>query len=729
MTSSDLPETTPFSPPTNDTGSASRLPLFLYALTIFLSAFLLFQVQPIIAKIILPWFGGTAAVWTTCLLFFQLVLLLGYLYAHGSIRYLPSVAQKWVHVGLLAISAVTLHMLPASTLKPQGGAEPTGRILVVLLLTIGLPYFLLSTTSPLLQAWYDAHIRASANADEKAKSFPYRLYALSNTGSLLALLSYPILVEPRFTLHQQAALWQTGYWGFALLCIVVAVRMKGGGEEEKRRGEEEKRRDEALSTVNYQLSAPSRWLYPIWILLAACSSTLLLGVSNHLSQNVAAIPFLWVLPLSLYLLSFIWCFGNKEWQWKPAFLPFPFTFCAAMAYALNDNNQNLPINILIPVFAGGLFVGCVLCHGELARLKPDTRHLTAFYLMLSIGGALGGVFVGVIAPRFFRAEYELPLAIGACAVISLFALYREPGRKWWRETNWIVLTVMTGGLIAYMQGNMQELLKEYHVTTRNFYGVLRVSQPDDPTDDDAVHNLIYGTIQHGNQYVKPEKRRLHTSYYGDNTGVGLAIRTRSGSNSERVGVIGLGTGSIASYGRPGDVYRYYEINPLVLKIARSEFTYLQDCPAQLDVVMGDARLTLESELAAGQSQQFDVLAVDAFSSDAIPVHLLTREAFELYFKHLKPDGILCVHVSNRYLNLVPVVAKLADSMGKEAKVVNTASDETKALAATEWVLVTGQHSLFKTPLLKGVVEDLSRDAHLRVWTDDYSNLYQVLKRD
>ena len=457
-----FPNTPPVASAMPPVYGASRLPLILYALTIFLSAFLLFQVQPIIAKIILPWFGGTAAVWTTCLLFFQLVLLLGYLYAHGSIRFLPTVAQRYLHIGLLAISAVTLHMLPSATLKPHGGAEPTGRILLLLLLTIGLPYFLLSTTSPLLQAWYDAHIRANAQADERAKSFPYRLYALSNTGSLLALLSYPVLVEPRYTLHQQATLWQTGYIGFALLCIVVALRMRGSREDKETRRQGDKETEEAQSAIGNRQSAipsslnpqpstlnPAWWLYPVWILLAACSSSLLLAVSNHLSQNVAAIPFLWVLPLSLYLLSFIWCFGNKEWEWKRAFLPLPFALCAAMAYALNDNNQNLPINILIPVFAGGLFVCCVLCHGELARLKPDTRHLTAFYLMLSIGGALGGVFVGVIAPRYFHAEYELPLTIGACALIALFALYREPGRRWWQEPDWIALIILAHGIVDF----------------------------------------------------------------------------------------------------------------------------------------------------------------------------------------------------------------------------------------------------------------------------------------
>ena len=712
----------------------NRLPLLLYALTIFLSAFLLFQVQPIIAKIILPWFGGSAAVWTTCLLFFQMALLGGYLYAHGSIRYLPPVWQQRVHIGLLAVSVLLLHMIPSPALRPHGGDEPTVGILLLLLLTIGLPYFLLSTTSPLLQAWYSAHIRADASAGANAKAFPYRLYALSNVGSLLALCSYPVMIEPRFTLRQQAFGWSAGYACFVVLCILVALRMNSGKREE---GKGESRDafetppsenglvvgDEENSSLFPFPSSPPLWMYLLWILLAACSSTLLLAVSNHLSQNVAAIPFLWVLPLSLYLLSFIWCFGGREWQWRKAFLPLPFALIAAMAYALSDDYQNLQIGVLIPLFAVGLFVCCILCHGELARLKPDPRHLTAFYLMISIGGALGGVFVGLLAPHWFPAEWELPIGLGLCAVVALFALYYEPDQKPW-ELSWVILSLLTLGLLWYLRNNVIQWQKDYDFTTRNFYGVLRVKDTDTDSED-ARRVLIYGTIQHGSQYLKADKRDLPISYYGPETGLALAIRTRGTSHPERVGVIGLGTGTIAAFGRPGDVYRYYEINPLVKHLAETKFTFLKDCKAQIDVVMGDARLSMES----GSPQNFDVLAVDAFSSDAIPVHLLTKEAFELYFRNLKPDGILAVHVSNRYLDLTPVVASIAQSLGKEAKVITTAEDSDHALSATEWVLVCGAHSFFKSTLIKNAGEDLKAPKDRRTWTDDYSNLFETLKRE
>ena len=552
-----------------------------------------------------------------------------------------------------------------------------------------------------------------------SKAFPYRLYALSNAGSLLALCSYPVMVEPRLALRQQAFGWSAGYVCFVVLCIIVALRLKSlppvaletqrhrgkaNPENSQSNGEEEvqdRRYKEQEQETAYpaSLSTPPFRLYPLWILLAACSSTLLLGVSNHLSQNVAAIPFLWVLPLSLYLLSFIWCFGGREWQWRKAFLPLPLALIAAMAYALSDDYQNLTITTLIPLFAVGLFVCCILCHGELARLKPDPRHLTSFYLMISIGGALGGVFVGLLAPRWFPAEWELPIALGACALVALFALYYEPEQKPW-EPSWVILSLLTLSLLWYLRSNVLQWQKDYDFTTRNFYGVLRVNDTDKDTDD-AKRVLIYGTIQHGSQYLKPDKRDQPISYYGPETGLALAIRTRGTSHPERVGVIGLGTGTIAAFGRPGDVYRYYEINPLVKHLAETKFTFLKDCKAKIDVVMGDARLSLE----AGPPQHFDVLAVDAFSSDAIPVHLLTKEAFELYFRNLKPDGILAVHVSNRYLNLTPVVASIAQTLGKESKVITTAEDSDHALAATEWVLVCGAHSFFKSSLIKNVGED------------------------
>lgn len=745
--------------------SHSRLPLTLYALTIFLSAFLLFQVQPIIGKIILPWFGGSAAVWTTCLLFFQIVLLLGYLYAHGVIRYVPAVWQPRLHLGLLLLSLLALHMIPSPALRPPGGAEPVGRILLVLSLCIGLPYFMLSTTSPLLQAWYDTYSRSAPeelqnDSDpqslqqslQQRQTFAYRLYALSNAGSLLALLSYPITIEPNLTLGQQATSWSVGYFCFVALAAFVAWRFRTGAtivqkstvqnsdaeKSDTQKSKKEANPDTSISEVTPSGPPPSPFLMLFWVFLAACSSTLLLAISNHLSQNVAAMPFLWVLPLGLYLLSFIWCFGGGEWKWNKAFLPLPFAFIAAMIFALGPEDQNPDIRVLIPLFAGGLFICCVVCHGELARLKPDPRYLTLFYLMLSVGGALGGIFVAVIAPHLFPAEYELPLAIAACLLVALFSLYREESCTRWDfsfvgDVSWLLLAILSVGLLTLSVVHIRDWQNRYAITRRNFYGVLRIQDTEmnnEPLErpytdtDDIIRTLVYGTIQHGNQYLDPDKRRTHLSYYGADTGVGLAIKARESSHPERVGVIGLGTGSIASYGRKGDVYRYYEINPLVREIALTKFYYLTECPAEIDVVMGDARLSLET----GTPQNFDVLAVDAFSSDAIPIHLLTKEAFDVYFRNLKPDGILAVHVSNRYLQLGPVVAKIAQLIGKQAKVIETSEDNAHDLSATEWVLVAAKPGLFDTPPFQKVVKDIEiKPKNLRLWTDDYSNLYQILR--
>ncbi|MBV9852636.1 MAG: hypothetical protein JO250_23495, partial [Armatimonadetes bacterium] len=415
-----------------DTGRG--LGLGLYAVTIFLSAFLLFQVQPMIAKMIVPWFGGSASVWTTCLLFFQTVLLLGYLYAHGSMSRLKAPVRGPVHVGLLLVSLAALPSLIAlrsgsgGHWTPTGSEEPTGRILLVLLATVGGPYFLLSTTGPLLQAW-------AARLFTQGKS-PYRLYALSNTGSLLALLGYPVLVEPTLTLRQQAVTWSVGYVLFVALCSLIAWRQPRSGVAH-----------EANAAIG-DAARPSVGMHLLWMGLAAVASVLLLAVTNHLSQNVAAIPFLWVLPLTLYLLSFILCFGPARWEWKPAFLPLPALAVGAMAYAHAQQFENLSIQALIAVFAAGLFVCCILCHGELARLKPPPQYLTSFYLMLSLGGALGGAFVALVAPHVFRDYYELPLAIGACALVALFALYREPRPRWWRDGAWWAAAALTAGLIV-----------------------------------------------------------------------------------------------------------------------------------------------------------------------------------------------------------------------------------------------------------------------------------------
>jgi len=680
--------------------------MLLYALTIVVSAFLLFQVQPIIAKIILPWFGGSAAVWTVCLLFFQLVLLLGYLYAHALVRYLKPRVQMVLHGVLLLASGVLVvrTIYPAQWLKPSGTADPTAGILALLTLTVGLPYFLLSTTGPLLQAWY---------ARQHKGAMPYRLYALSNAGSMFALLSYPVLFEPKFTTHQQAGMWSIGFGVFVVLCGLTALR--SGAEVPAMEDPPEQIADEK----------PEPRHYAMWLLLPACASVLLLAITNHLSQNVAAIPLLWVLPLSLYLLSFILCFEGSGWYRRNPYLQLLAVALGAMAYSLSiDVIDKIWVSLVL--FGLGLFTCCMVLHGELVRLKPHPRYLTQFYLMISAGGALGGIFVGLLAPRVFRSFYEMPVGLVACATLVLFALSLDPElARWFRGWRTVVPALgaaLTVAMAVYLTIHMRQETNDARVLVRNFYGALRVRDSGAETSLDAVRTLTHGTINHGEEYLAAGKRHQATTYYGPNTGVGIAIREKQKQGPIRVGVIGLGTGTIAAYGRKGDYYRYYEINPLVPPITKGQFFFVPDCQARLDIAMGDARLSLEREAP----ENFDVLAVDAFSSDAIPVHLLTKEAMDLYFKHLRPDGILAVHVSNRYLNLQPVVAGEAKATGKLARVVDTEEDEAVDVFGATWVLVTSPASGFDAEELKDSAE-IESGKPIRMWTDDYSNLFQILK--
>jgi hypothetical protein len=460
----------------------------------------------------------------------------------------------------------------------------------------------------------------------------------------------------------------------------------------------------------------------LWMALAACASTLLLAVTNHLSQNVAPIPFLWVLPLSLYLLTFILCFARPGWHWKKVFLPLPIVALASMALAVTENASNTGVKVIIPLFAVGLFVSCLVCHGELARLKPHPRHLTSFYLMISLGGALGGVFVGLLAPHLFNDYDELPIGIAACAVLASFTLFRGPAARRWNRTR-SAATAFAVALVLFLAVQAYDARGGHRFLGRNFYGCLRVGDSGPASDEEALRTLTNGTITHGEQFLNAKYRDDPTTYYGPDSGVGRAIQTGQERSSERVGVIGLGAGTLACYGRPEDSYRFYEINPLVIRVAQEQFTFLRDCPARLAVVPGDARLSLEREPA----QNFDVLAVDAFSSDSIPVHLLTREAFALYFRHLNAHGVLAIHVSNRYLDLAPVVAGTAASLGKEARLVANDEDEENDILASEWVLVANRPDYFADPSLRDHAQRIVASRRLRTWTDDYSNLFQILK--
>ena len=677
--------------------------MILYALTIVVSAFLLFQVQPVIAKIILPWFGGSAAVWTTCLLFFQAVLLLGYLYAHVAVRRLEPRTQVLLHIALLAVSVLALPVIPSPGWKPMGSEDPSWRILGLLAVTLGLPYMLISATSPMVQAWY-------ARTHERA--VPYRLFALSNAGSMLALLSYPVLAEPMFSTRRQAWGWSAAYLGFVVLCGSVAWMSRSGAAHI----------EEADSLKDEQ--RPGWKLQWTWLSLSACGSTLLLAVTNHLTQNVASIPFLWILPLTIYLLSFILCFEGRGWYHRSTFLKLAPILIYGMASALSEDVQKLVI--MIPLFSTGLLVCTMVCHGELARLKPSHRHLTAFYLMISAGGAVGGILVGLIAPHYFSGFFELPIGLAWCAAMIVLALRPESsgiGNRWLARAVWIGSMAATLALIGYLGYEIRDFRQGSRLLVRNFYGALRVHDEGDGVEEAHMRKLTHGTINHGEEFMDAERHMQPTTYYGYNTGIGYTLQEAQRRLGLRVGVIGLGTGTLAAYGRPGDTFRFYDINPLVIDIARTQFRFVPESKAKVDIVLGDARLSLERE----RPQNYDVLAVDAFSSDAIPVHLLTREAFELYFRHLQPGGVLAVHVSNRHLNLAPVVAMAAESLGKRAAVIDNDDDDDNAVFTATWVLVSARQGFFDYPLIRAAATTAKRMPRLRMWTDDYSNLFQILK--
>ena len=666
----------------------------LYGATIFLSSFLLFLVQPLIARLILPWFGGSAAVWTTCMLFFQALLLAGYAYAHLLSRYSRGKFEALMHTALLAVALVTLPIAPSETWKPVGTEEPVSWILLVLAASVGLPYFLLAANSPLLQSWF-ARARPGEN--------PYRLFAVSNLGSLVALLGYPFLLEPYLGGTGQVSLWSWLFAAFAVLCASLAWLTQG----------------RKLIETEASPAAVARKDVFLWFALSATGSVLLLAVTNHLTQNVASVPLLWLAPLTLYLASFIITFEGKGW-YRPEWLwSVLLVWIVGMGWLIVDTDYQFELALHLGMFLPGLFLGCLFCHGELYRLRPAPSRLTAFYLAVAAGGALGGVLVAVAAPLAFTGYYELGIAL---TVLALFAALRFARLN--AIARYASLAVLLGIAAAATYDGFR-YQRDVRVAARGFYGVVRVKEYGVPGEESHLRRLVHGAIMHGEQYMHESTRRQLTTYYHEDSGIGAAIRS-IGERPARVGVIGLGTGTIAAYGRPGDVYRFYEIDSHVMQIALHEFTYLGDSQAKIELALGDARLTLEREAP----RNFDVLAVDAFSSDAIPVHLITREALGVYLKHVKPDGIVAFHVSNRFLDLVPVVARLAKEHGAHAALVRDDPDEEEdpRRSRTDWVLVARDPAALKRAAIveRGAAEPEDRP-DWRTWTDDYSNLIQILK--
>jgi spermidine synthase len=657
-----------------------------------------------IAKFILPWFGGSAAVWSAALLFFQLLLLLGYLYAHCLIRYVAPKRQMIVHVALLAIGLATLPIIPAAHWKPMGGADPTLRILLLLAATIGLPYTLLSSTSPLLQAWY---VRTHQGA------IPYRLFALSNFGSMLALLSYPTLVEPGLALTSQARIWSVAFAAFAIVCSLVAWRSREGTDPVQAAASAE------------DAPAPKVSAIILWISLAACASALLLATTSHMTQNIAPIPLLWVVPLSIYLLSFILSFESDRIYQRWLFLPWGAAALGLFSYAMRQYEDNADvIKRLIPALCGALFICCMVCHGELAKRKPHPRYLTQYFLMISVGGAIGGLFVAFLAPRVFSGFYEMPIAVAACGVLMACVLWHDDAgvaRPWFIRA---ALAVASVALCVYLGRNEIRENQQYYLTARNFYGVLRIR--DDPPEGavPATRVLIHGTINHGTEVKVENPGRVPTSYFGRTSGIARAIHMKGERGPIKIGVLGLGAGVTASLARAGDTLHYYEINPLVFHLAQTEFHFWNACPADKHLYLGDGRLILEGL----PDENLDFLAMDAFTSDSVPMHLLTTEAYRTYRRHLKPDGFLAINISNRYLDLEPIVAQAAAEMGFGGVVVADESYEESFYVSSTWVVMSRNTDQFHhTNFQESYITPLNRRQGFRVWTDDYSNIIQILR--
>jgi hypothetical protein len=759
----------------------------LLGLTAFLGAFLLFQVELLIGKAILPWYGGAPAVWTTCLLFFQALLLGGYAWAHALVRRGSPLRQAILHGALLVACLAVLGwhlvawgspLLPAAGWKPSGHESPVASILLVLAVSVGLPFGALAATAPLLQSWLGRTFPGRS---------PYRLYALSNLGSLMGLLSYPFVVEPALALGVQASVWAAAFALFAFGGVACAVRARPltppSGQESSAAslgpGRQENERPGAVQRV-------------LWVCLPAAASVMLLAVTNQITQDVAVVPFLWVLPLSLYLISFVICFDHPRWYRRAAFHP-AFGVAALVACLLLYHGTDVPMLEQMAGWSFVLLTCCMVCHGELARLAPATRHLTAYYLLLALGGALGGLFVAVVAPVVFNGFWEVHIGLVACGLLVLFSLLADrdswlrEGKVWpaaltlvsavagaaylmlphlatgrtvsqaaplglamaalawlawrWRRRRWrgrpllgaACLGVALMVLSVVLRAHMRAVVARSVVVARGFFGVLDVEEEFRGDPERHAFFLRHGRIVHGYQFAEPARRRIPTAYYGEGSGVALALLHHprrgegQGGGGLRIGVAGLGVGTVAAYGRPGDLFRFYEINPDVVRLANGggPFTYLRDTPARVEVVLGDARVSLERE----KDQRFDVLIVDAFSSGAIPVHLLTREAFAVYLRHLaEPDGILAVDVSNRTLDLRPVVRRLAQYFSLGAVEIATTRSADGTRWGSLWVLLTRDADFLAAP---GVADPSapreSVQSSFPLWTDDYSSLLPLLK--
>ena len=671
----------------------------LFGMTIFGAALLLFAVEPMAAKELLPVLGGASAVWVTCLVFFQAMLLLGYAYAYGMTR-----VAGWgrgVHLALLAGGAAGAVLFAGLPVRGEAGAagHPVATIFLLLGTRLGLPFLLLGATSPLLQVWMARM--------EHEHGVRYGFFALSNVGSLLGLVLYPVVIEPHVTLRAQRIGWAVGYG------IVAAMAGVLGRRPEVWRVEA--REDEAGKRTTGLVRA-------MWFLLPMGATVQLAAVTSHLTVNIAAIPLLWMLPLAAYLLTFIVAFrshaaGGQGLYRRGIVVRLLVVMVAGLGYALTKTDSALPIGVAIPFFLLELFSACLFCHAEVYRMRPaGRREATQFYLTVAAGGVTGTFLVAIVSPLVFRANYDLAFSFLLVAVLALVVTWED---GWGQRLLWGVGSGLLLALVLMLHIAYGRRVVEVR---RNFYGTLRVTETSQAVG--PVRMLTNGTIQHGTQIEsQPGLERVPTTYYATDSGVGLAIANCCAGRARQIGVVGLGVGTLAAYGRAGDSFRFYEINPLVQPVAERWFTYLRDSGASFSFAQGDGRASLAADPARG----FDVLVVDAFSGDAIPLHLLTIEAMRVYQRQLAPGGVIAFHVSNQYLDLAPEIGALAGAVRMEARLFDSGEDKSKGEYRATWVLVSGVPGYLDRVIFRATGARITPVAGVGAWTDDYSSLWRVVR--
>jgi hypothetical protein len=677
----------------------------LFATAVFLASFLLFLVEPMAAKQLLPFLGGSASVWITCLVFFQTALLVAYAYAHWlSRRPRPSVHFAVLAAALALAIYWTFSRLDLST----GSAHPVATIFLALTLWIGLPFLALGATSPLLQVWW---------SQVEGQGIPYRLFALSNLASLLALAAYPTLIEPNFTLRTQRIAWLSGFALFAILSAVLALRTRKAPVATQKTSDAPSKFGEPIESTAPANPAPFKQKL-LWLLLPMGASMQLSAVTSYITANIAPVPLLWILPLGVYLITIILAFEFPRPLPRGIIVRFLVVMLAGLAYMLAQVDVSLPMRIGVAFFLAELLFAGLFCHAEVYALRPQrASESTVFYLLFAAGGTLGSFIVGIAFPLLFSFNYDLAITFFITALLALAATWRS---GWQQRLLWsaatismLVLTIWLS--IAYQRGTT--------VAVRNFYGALRVKQ-NFGFPGAILRTLTNGSIQHGTQiFGSDAQRKTPTTYYAEDSGVGLALRYCCQLQPRNIGVIGLGAGTIAAYGMPGDRIRFYEINPAVEPIARNVFTYIRESGARVNVVEGDARTSLAREAP----QNFNVLVVDAFSGDAIPLHLLTAEALALYRRNLAPGGILAFHISNQHVDLEPAIALLAQSAGMKAMRVSSDANDDRGEFPAFWVLVSDNSDFFSQPAVAAAAQPPTLKPGLRLWTDDYSSLLPLLR--